>query len=65
MDFVWGMALPLLLLIGAGVLLSRYQMKSYGKHVDKVEAINNELITLNRDMVAELRQIKEILKDRK
>jgi len=64
-DIVWGMALPLLLLIGAGAWLSRYQMKSYGKHVDKVEAINNELLTLNREVVAELREIKELLKDRK
>lgn len=65
MDSLLGLLVPLGVLILAGAWLSRYQLRSYGKHVAQVEAINNELLTLNRDMVAELREIKAILKDRK
>lgn len=57
--------LPLLLIIAAVVVMARYQMSSYRKHVDRVEASNGELVTLNREMVAELREIKEVLRERK
>jgi hypothetical protein len=66
-DFISAWLPPVLILLvflGAGVALSRRQMKSYGQHVAEVKAINDELIAINRDMVAELREIKTILKDR-
>ena len=56
--------LPLLLLLGVIFLIARYQMRSYGKHVERVENINDELVSLNRQIVVELREIKEILRDR-
>ena len=39
-------------------------MSTYSEHVAEVKAINDELIALNREAVAELREIKQILKDR-
>jgi hypothetical protein len=47
--------------LGLGILSSR----TYRKQVDRVENINAEILANNRQLVAELREIKEILKDRK
>ena len=44
--------------------MSRKQTSTYSEHVAEVKAINDELIALNREAVAELREIKQILKDR-
>ena len=66
-DFIAAWLTPLLILLvfmGAGVLISKRQMRSYGKHVAEVKAINDELVAINRKMVAELREIKTILKGR-
>jgi uncharacterized protein YneF (UPF0154 family) len=51
-------------LIVVGAWMSKRQMSSYGKHVAEVKAINDEIVKMNREMVAELREIKQILKDR-
>jgi uncharacterized protein YneF (UPF0154 family) len=50
-DFISAWLPPVLILLvflGAGVALSRRQMKSYGQHVAEVKAINDELIAINR-----------------
>jgi hypothetical protein len=61
-----------LLIVGAGILVSRYQMKSYGSHVDRVSQINEEIVSLSRkghalaeEQLAVLKQIKTLLEDRK
>lgn len=57
----WGPFLLIaILLIGIGV----QQMRRYEAHVNEVKHINDELIELTREMAAELREIKQILKDR-
>ena len=67
MEFVATWA-PLILFVAFFVFIasrmSRKQMGAYSEHVAEVKAINDELIALNREMVAELREIKQILKDR-
>ena len=60
--FAW---LPLIVIFGLLIVLAAYQMRSYGKHVDRVQTINDEILAINREMIAELREIKEILRDRK
>lgn len=57
--------LPLVIIMVAVVFFSRRSMKSYAAHVAHVEKINNELVEINREMIAELREIKQILKDQK
>ncbi len=52
------------LFLGGAWWVSRQQMRSYGQHVAEVKAINDEIVATNRDMIAELREIKQILKDR-
>ena len=52
------------LFLGIGLWISKHQMRRYGEHVDQVNAVNDELKAINREMLAELREIKEILKDR-
>lgn len=57
--------LPLIVIFVLLIVLAVYQMRSYGRHVDRVQTINDEILALNREMIGELRQIKEILRDRK
>ena len=64
--------LPLLLFLVTAVLIGRHQMRAYRQHVDRVSAINNEVLELNRknhDLAFEqlkvLAQIKDLLEDRK
>ena len=57
--------LPLIFFLVLFVALAVYQMRSYGRHVDRVQTINDEILAINREMIGELRQIKEILRDRK
>lgn len=57
--------LPLIVIAIVFAALMRWSMVSYGRHVTKVESINDELVTINRAMIAELRDIKQLLKDRK
>ena len=57
----WGpFLLFAVLFIGIGI----QQMRRYEAHVNEVKHINDELIELTREMAAELREIKQILKDR-
>jgi len=64
--FAW---LPLIVIVIGYLVYARYTQRSYWAnykgHIDRVEAINDRLIASNADIVAELREIKEILKDRK
>lgn len=57
--------LPFVLIIGVFLWFSVSQMRSYKKHVDRVQTINDEILEINQAMIAELREIKEILKDHK
>ncbi len=56
---------PLIIVVVAVAITGRMSMKSYSDHVARVEAINQDLVKMNSEMVAELREIKHILKDRK
>ena len=47
------------------VAMARLSMKSYSRHVARVEEINKDLTALTQEMVAELREIKQLLKDQK
>lgn len=55
---------PLALFAGVFIWFGIRQMNSYHAHVEEVKHINDELIVLTREMAAELREIKQILKDR-
>ena len=57
--------LPLIVIFVLFIALAVHQMRSYGRHVDRVQTINDEILAINREMIGELRQIKEILRDRK
>jgi hypothetical protein len=57
--------LPIVVIAVVFGLVMRYSAKSYARHVDRVQAINDETLAINREMIAELREIKELLKDRK
>ena len=56
---------PLALVIIIMVAMARLSMKSYSRHVARVEEINKDLTALTQEMVAELREIKQLLKDQK
>lgn len=56
--------LPLIVILGVFLGLGIYQMRKHQGHVDQVTDINNELVAINREMIAELREIKELLRDR-
>ncbi|WP_417579298.1 hypothetical protein [Pelagibacterium sp.] len=56
--------LPFIILVVVFVVLSRLAQRSYKKHVDDVNAVNQAIVDTNRGMIAELREIKQILKDR-
>jgi hypothetical protein len=57
--------LPLILILAVWIGFVAYRLRINGKHVDQMRSMNDELLTINRQMIAELRAIKEILKDRK
>ena len=63
LDF-WPVIIFVLLLLSGILWISRKQMGSYGRHVAEVKAINDEIVAINRQVIAELREIKQILKDR-
>ena len=55
--------LPLLALVALFLSLVARSQKSYKRHVDEVNAVNQQIVDTNREMIAELREIKELLKD--
>ena len=60
--------LPLLVIfavLAVFMVLAIRQSRSYGRHVDRVHSINDEILTTNREMISELREIKELLRDRR
>jgi hypothetical protein len=59
---VWA---PVAFFLIVAVVASVYQMRSYGRHVDRVQKMQDEMLALSRESIIELREIKEILKDRR
>lgn len=55
--------LPFLLIVTAFALWGRSANKKYRQHVDEVNAVNQQIVDTNREMIAELKEIKQILKD--
>ena len=58
---VW---LPLVLLLVAFGLFLRRSTRTYYEHVNQVNAVNQAIVDTNNEMIAELREIKDILRDR-
>ena len=56
--------LPLLVLLGAVWWGYRVSMRRYKEHVDEVNTVNQKIVDTNQEMIAELREIKELLKRR-
>lgn len=56
--------LPLIVIFAILIWFGVGQTRSYQRHVEEVKAVNDELVAINRKMVAELGEIKTILKDR-
>ncbi|WEK05049.1 MAG: hypothetical protein P0Y65_02000 [Candidatus Devosia phytovorans] len=56
---------PLVLIVIAVAITGRMSVKSYSNHVARVEEINKDLVVMTQEMVAELRAIKQLLKDQK
>lgn len=56
--------LPLVLIFVAIACLARYQMRQYSAHVAQVNAINPEILSSNREMTAELKELNRTLKER-
>ncbi|MFD0916668.1 hypothetical protein ACFQ14_09640 [Pseudahrensia aquimaris] len=66
--FAW---LPLVLLLIGAAWLARYQMRTYGAHVDRVNAINDrtleineQILDQNRETLLVLKEIQKTLKDK-
>lgn len=59
-----GAWLPVVLLIAVTVWLMQRSRRSMARHVGDTEAINNRILEANREIVLELREIRQILKDR-
>ncbi len=57
--------LPLIILMGIWWFLVRKWNRQYRGHVDQVNAINAEILAANREMLAELSEIRKALQDRK
>lgn len=64
--------LPLAVILMMIFLIARHQMRSYGRHVDRVQGINDEILALNLknhelafEQLSVLREIKTLLEDRK
>lgn len=58
-----GVWLPFIILIGVVLFLIRAGNRQYRVHVDEVNAVNQQIADTNREMIAELKEIKQILKD--
>ncbi|MEO1745134.1 MAG: hypothetical protein AAFR13_01245 [Pseudomonadota bacterium] len=54
--------LPLVIIFGAFAVFMRSSMRQYYKHVDEVNAVNQQIVDTNREMLAELKAIKEELR---
>ncbi|MEL6437537.1 MAG: hypothetical protein AAFP99_12175 [Pseudomonadota bacterium] len=54
--------LPLVIIFGAFAFFMRSSMRQYYKHVDEVNAVNQQIVDTNREMLAELKAIKEELR---
>ena len=59
---VW---LPLVLFLAAFGFFLRRSTRTYYEHVDQVNAVNQAIVDTNKEMIAELREIKDILRDQK
>jgi hypothetical protein len=57
--------LPVIIIALAIGYAGRQSMKSYAGHVSRIEAMNNDLVDQNGEILAELREIKQLLKDQK
>ena len=60
--------LPLIVLLGFfGFIFykSKQQYADYKNHVEKVNSVNQQIVETNREMIAELKEIKNIVRDRK
>lgn len=55
--------LPLIIILVVFVFWARAAKKQYQKHVDEVNGVNQQIVDTNREMIAELREIKQVLKD--
>lgn len=56
---------PLVIIFVLVIVMGRLSMKSYSNHVARVEEINKDLVVMTQEMVAELREIKQLLKDQR
>ncbi|MEM5502423.1 hypothetical protein WNY59_12585 [Ahrensia kielensis] len=59
-----GTLLPFAVLFGGLFLFLRATNRHYQKHVHEVNSVNQKIADTNREMIAELREIKQLLKDR-
>lgn len=55
--------LPLVIILAAFFFWARTAKKQYQKHIDDVNGVNQQIVDTNREMIAELQEIKQILKD--
>ena len=55
--------LPFIILLVAVFFFMRSANRHYRSHVDEVNAVNQQIVDTNREMIAELKEIKQILKD--
>lgn len=55
--------LPLIIILVVFVFWGRAAKKQYQKHIDEVNGVNQQIVDTNREMIAELREIKQVLKD--
>ena len=55
--------LPFLFLLAFLFFFARSANKHYRQHVDEVNVVNQQIVDTNREMIAELKEIKQILKD--
>ena len=56
---------PLALFVALFAFFFRRSTRSYYEHVDQVNAVNQAIVDTNKEMIAELREIKEILRNQK
>lgn len=59
-----GSMLPFIVLFAGLFFVMRATNRHYQKHVHEVNTVNQEIADTNREMIAELREIKQLLKDR-
>ncbi|MCD7058337.1 hypothetical protein [Pelagibacterium xiamenense] len=55
--------LPVLILVALVVAVARWAQRAYKRLVDETSAANRAIADSNRELIAELREIKQILKD--